>query len=69
VLDVPELADALAAWMTSLGIGPAVLIGNSLGCQILVELALRHRERVKCLVLQAPTPDPAARSARQQIVR
>ena len=69
VLDIPELADALAAWMTSLGIGPAVLIGNSLGCQILVELALRHGERVTCLVLQAPTPDPAARSARQQIVR
>jgi 2-hydroxy-6-oxonona-2,4-dienedioate hydrolase len=69
VLDVPELADALAAWMASLDIGLAVLIGNSLGCQILVELALRHGERVRCLLLQAPTPDPAARSARQQILR
>lgn len=69
VLDIPELADALAAWMTALGLGPAVLIGNSLGCQVLVELALRHGERVACLVLQAPTPDPAARNARTQILR
>ena len=68
-LDLPELADALAAWMRALGLGPAVLIGNSLGCQIVVELALRHGELVACLVLQAPTPDPAARTALQQIVR
>ena len=69
VLDIPELADALAAWMTALGLDLAVLIGNSLGCQILVELALRHGERVVCLVLQAPTPDPTARTAHRQIVR
>jgi pimeloyl-ACP methyl ester carboxylesterase len=69
VLDVPQLADALAAWMTALELGPAVLIGNSLGCQIAVELALRHSERVACLVLQGPTPDPEARTARQQFLR
>ena len=69
VLDIPELADALAAWMAALGLGRAVLIGNSLGCQVLVELALRHDEQAACLVLQAPTPDPAARTAHQQIVR
>jgi 2-hydroxy-6-oxonona-2,4-dienedioate hydrolase len=69
VLDLPELADSLAAWMAALGLGPAVLIGNSLGCQVAVELALRHSERVACLVLQGPTPDPSARTARQQILR
>ena len=69
VLDVPDLADSLAAWMTALGLGPAVLIGNSLGCQVAVEFALRQRERVACLVLQGPTPDPAARTARQQVLR
>ena len=68
-LDIPDLGDALAAWMTVVAVGPAVLIGNSLGCQILIELALRHSERVACLVLQAPTPDPAARTVHQQILR
>jgi pimeloyl-ACP methyl ester carboxylesterase len=68
-LDIPELADALAAWMSALGLGPAVLIGNSLGCQILIEAALRHGERVACLILQGPTPDPAARSAARQVLR
>jgi pimeloyl-ACP methyl ester carboxylesterase len=68
-LDIPELADALAAWMSALGLGPAVLIGNSLGCQILIEAALRHGERVACLILQGPTPDPAACSAARQVLR
>jgi 2-hydroxy-6-oxonona-2,4-dienedioate hydrolase len=62
VLDIGGLAEALAAWMAALGLGPAALIGNSLGCQVIVEVALRHRERVACLVLQGPTPDrPRAR--------
>ena len=69
VLDISGLAEALASWMAALGLGPAVLIGNSLGCQVIVEVALRHSERVACLVLQGPTPDPAARSAGQQVLR
>ncbi len=69
VLDVPELADALAAWMAEVGLDRAALVGNSLGCQILAEFALRHGGRVACLVLQGPTADPAARTYRQQIAR
>jgi 2-hydroxy-6-oxonona-2,4-dienedioate hydrolase len=69
VLDISGLAEALSAWMAALDLGPAVLIGNSLGCQVIIEVALRQRERVACLVLQGPTPDPAARTAGQQLLR
>ena len=32
---------------------------------LVVELALRHPERVERLVLEGPTPEPGARTARQ----
>jgi 2-hydroxy-6-oxonona-2,4-dienedioate hydrolase len=69
VLDMVELADALAAWMARIGLRRAVMIGNSMGCQVLVELAVRHQDRVDRLVLQGLTPDPAARTVRQQVWR
>ncbi|HEY0419223.1 MAG TPA: alpha/beta hydrolase [Acetobacteraceae bacterium] len=69
VLSIPELADTLAAWMEAAGLRRASLVGNSLGCEILVELALRHPGRVERLVLQGPTPEPGARTARQQLAR
>jgi pimeloyl-ACP methyl ester carboxylesterase len=39
------------------------LVANSLGCQVSVELALRHPERVAALVLIGPTVDPRLRTA------
>lgn len=32
VLSVPELADALVAWLDAAGLGRAAFVGNSLGC-------------------------------------
>lgn len=64
---VRELADALAAWMPAVGVGRAAFVGNSLGCEILVELALRHPQLVDRLVLQGPTPDPEARTLIRQV--
>ena len=69
VLSVPELADALGAWMDAVGLDRAVLVGNSLGCQILVDLAVRYPARAACVVLAGPTIDPHARTAPQQIGR
>jgi 2-hydroxy-6-oxonona-2,4-dienedioate hydrolase len=69
VLDVSELADALAAWMTAIGLPRAALVANSLGCQIVVDLAARRPELVEALVLAAPTIDANARNAPAQIVR
>jgi pimeloyl-ACP methyl ester carboxylesterase len=68
VLTVGELADALAAWMRAVGVERAVLVGNSLGCEVLVELALAHPDCVDRLVLQGPTPDPEVRGIVRQIV-
>ena len=69
ILGLTELADALAAWMKAVNLASAHLIGNSFGCQILAEFALRHPDRVNRLVLQGPTVDPSARTVRQQLVR
>jgi 2-hydroxy-6-oxonona-2,4-dienedioate hydrolase len=66
-LTVRELADALAAWMRAVGVKRAALVGNSLGCEVLVELALVHPRLVDRLVLQGPTPDPEARGLVRQV--
>lgn len=69
VLSVPELADALGTWMEAAEIDQALLLGNSMGCQIAADLAVRYPKRVDRLVLQGPTTDPKARTALQQVVR
>ena len=67
--DVPELADALAGWLDVHGLDRAAFLANSFGCQVVVDLAVRHPERVERAVLAGPTVDPAARSAYRQIAR
>jgi 2-hydroxy-6-oxonona-2,4-dienedioate hydrolase len=69
VLSLAELGDALSAWLDARGIGPAVLVGNSFGCQVIVELATRQPARALGLLLNAPTMDPAHRSALAVIAR
>jgi 2-hydroxy-6-oxonona-2,4-dienedioate hydrolase len=66
VLNVPELADSLAAWMAAAGLDRAVLLGNSFGCQIVVDFAVRYPQRVERAVLAGPTVDPKRRTAHQQ---
>src|SRR5207248_863562 len=36
---IPQLADALADWIHAAGLGRPILLGNSMGCQIIVDLA------------------------------
>lgn len=69
LLGVPELADALAAWMEQAGPGRAALLGNSMGCQVIVDLAVRRPELVERAVLVGSTLDPHARSLWRQIGR
>lgn len=64
-----QLADALGAWMDAVHLENAVLLGNSVGCQIIVKLAVRHPDKVLRAVLQGPTVDPEARTFRQQLQR
>lgn len=63
-LDVPGLADALAAWADATGIPRAAFLANSLGCQVVVELAARRPDLVERAVLVGPTCDPGLRSPR-----
>jgi 2-hydroxy-6-oxonona-2,4-dienedioate hydrolase len=69
ILTIPELADNLAMWMQEMALPPAVLLGNSLGCQIIVNFALRYPERITRAVLVGPTMDPKARTIRQAALR
>jgi pimeloyl-ACP methyl ester carboxylesterase len=67
--DVAGLSDALSNWMGEVGLERAALVGNSMGCQVIADLAVRHPGRVERAVLQGPTMDPLGRSAPRQVGR
>lgn len=67
-LTVPELASALLGWMDSVGLDRPMLIGNSFGCQIVVELARICPGRVRATVLVGPTVDPQRRTLPSQAI-
>jgi pimeloyl-ACP methyl ester carboxylesterase len=69
VLDVEQHSAVVAAWMDTEGITGARVLGNSFGCQIAVELAVRRPDLVSALVLVGPTVDPAAPTATGQARR
>jgi pimeloyl-ACP methyl ester carboxylesterase len=67
-LEVPQLAEALRACLSSLDAPPAPaaptpvhLVANSFGCQIVVEFAARYPQLVGRLVLLGPTVEPRQR--------
>ncbi|MFI7705054.1 alpha/beta fold hydrolase [Nonomuraea sp. NPDC049480] len=68
-LDLSALADALAGWLAAAELPPACLVGCSFGCQLAVDVAVRHPRRVRSLVLVGPTVDPRARSWSRMIGR
>lgn len=69
ILNVTELADALAAWMQAVGLSSATLLGNSLGCQIIVQFALKYPQYIERAILVSPTMDPKARTIHQEAGR
>lgn len=66
---IPALADAAIAWMDAAGLSRASLLGNSFGCQVAVDLAVRHPTRVDRLILVGPTMDAKHRQAAAQFAR
>lgn len=54
VLDIPALAECTIALLDDLEIDEAVLVGNSMGCAISLEVAHSAPERVHRLVLVSP---------------
>jgi pimeloyl-ACP methyl ester carboxylesterase len=69
VPNLSELTDHLVAWTRACGLERAVFLGNSVGSQLVVRLAVRHPDLVERVVLQGPTMDPEARTMRQQTWR
>lgn len=53
-LDIPGLADAAARFLDERGVERATLVGNSMGCPVILEFAHRHRDRVDRAVLVSP---------------
>lgn len=68
-LSIEQLADALGDWLDVLRLRRVVLVGNSLGCQVIADLAARRPANILATVLAGPTMDRRARSARAQIGR
>jgi 2-hydroxy-6-oxonona-2,4-dienedioate hydrolase len=61
-LTPPELADLLHELLRATVDGPAVVVGNSFGSVVAVELALRHPGSVYRLVLTSPVVAPQVRN-------
>lgn len=59
-LGIPELAQVLLDWLDKAGVRRCVLVGQSMGAQIVVEAAERQSSRFAGLVLIGPTSDPSA---------
>lgn len=57
-LSVTAQAGALVQWADAMRLGPAVYVGHSLSCQAALQLAADEPDRVRGLVLAAPTGAP-----------
>lgn len=68
-LDVRGLSRALAAWLRVTGRGGAVLVANSTGCQVVVDLAVHSPDLLGPAILNGPTMDRHARTAARQGAR
>lgn len=68
-LPVPELAAALVRIMDATGVARAHLLGNSLGAQVVADVAARWPDRTASAVLVGPTVDGTARSRTRQLWR
>jgi pimeloyl-ACP methyl ester carboxylesterase len=67
--DVHQLAECLAALLAVLGLERVNLLGHSLGCQVVADLAFHHPELVERLALAAPTIDDTGRSVPRELLR
>lgn len=53
-LDIPDLAHAAARFLDDRGIASTSLVGNSMGCPVIVEFAHLYPERIERAVLVSP---------------
>jgi pimeloyl-ACP methyl ester carboxylesterase len=59
---IVDHAGVLATFLKAEGIDDSVLVGHSMGTQVVSRLALDYPELTNSIVLMAPTMDPAART-------
>lgn len=69
VLNVSEQAAALTGFLDAMGLERSALIANSVGCQIVIHLAMARPDLVDRLVLLGPTMDWRRRTWFQQTAR
>jgi pimeloyl-ACP methyl ester carboxylesterase len=53
-LDVPDLAHAAARFLDDRGVQSATLVGNSMGCPVILEFAHHYPERLERAILVSP---------------
>jgi 2-hydroxy-6-oxonona-2,4-dienedioate hydrolase len=66
-ISLAEHADSVGAWVEANELVRPAFVANSMGCQVLTELAVRRPELVGPMVLVGPTVDPARRGRRHQL--
>jgi len=54
MLDIPDLARAALHFFDDRGVDTATLVGNSMGCPVIIEFAHRYPERIDRAVLVSP---------------
>ena len=54
---INQLAETLKDWMDVIGLRDVYLLGNSMGCQVITQFAVRYPARVKKVILDSPTVD------------
>jgi len=67
-LGIADLASALADLLDAAELQCPAFVANSMGCQVVTELAVRRPGRVGPIVLIGPTVDPQRRTARRQLL-
>lgn len=65
-MTIADHADALGRWITAAGISDPVLVGHSMGCQVVTRLVVDAPATSDRVVLIAPTINPEARTLYQQ---
>jgi pimeloyl-ACP methyl ester carboxylesterase len=68
-MSVRQLSQTLHTWMQQWQLGQSIFVCNSMGCQVAIDLAIRHPQLIDRLILSGPTMEPTAPSAFTQILR
>ncbi|MBA2468918.1 MAG: alpha/beta fold hydrolase [Chloroflexia bacterium] len=67
--DIERLAGELGRWMDLHQLRDAVLVSNSIGCQVLTMLAAERPDLAHSLILVSPTMDPSVSSVIRVMIR